>query len=115
MQSGGYRQRVTLQSRVEATSAVAGPAGDEVATWADVGTYWAEVSPLAGRELYQAQQVKAGIDYKIEMRQVGPIAPLKNRFVYRGSMVLNPDSVLRVEERNAIYQILCTWIQGESP
>jgi SPP1 family predicted phage head-tail adaptor len=111
---GQLRNRVLLQYRPE-PDPVAGPAGDEVVTWSDVGTYRAKVEALTGRELWQAVQAKSTADYKITLRNVGPIDPLKNRFVYRGTMVLYPTSVTRIDNRNEFLEILATFMRGESP
>lgn len=111
VQSGAFRQMVTLQSRPGGIPP-AGTAGDESVDWATVGTFRAEVRALSGRELFQAAQVKAGVDYKIRMRNIGPIAPLANRFLYRG-LILNPEFVQRDEEQSRFYVILASSLPVE--
>ena len=70
---------------------------------------------LTGRELVNARQLKETTDYRIRMRQVVPISALKHRLVYRGTMLLYPDSVIRIGGRNEFFEILATWQQGETP
>lgn len=111
---GRLRDRVRVQSRPAGLPAP-GPAGDEPIAWSDVGTYWACVEPLAGRDLLNAQQWKATIDYRVTLRNVAPIAPIFYRFIYRGAMVLYPESVLRADERDEFLVTLCTFMRGELP
>ncbi len=50
MRAGEYRQRITIESKSVSLNSL----GQEVITWATVGTYWAKVEDLTGRE-YLAQ------------------------------------------------------------
>ena len=64
MRSGALSQRITLQQRAVAQDAT----GGQLATWSDVATVWAEVTPLSGRELIGAQAVASETSHQITMR-----------------------------------------------
>lgn len=96
------RQRVTLQSfTVTGRDAY----GEETKSWADVGTYYAEVVTLSGREAVNAQQLRADASHRVRMRWVGPILP-DQQFLWDGR-TLHILHVNNVDNRNREYQILC--------
>jgi SPP1 family predicted phage head-tail adaptor len=99
---GQLRHRVTLMRATLAPDA----AGEDRETWASVGTYWALVTPLTGRELTYARQVIATVSHRITIRNVGTITAA-NRLVFEGR-TLELGSVTRVGEINEYYSILAT-------
>ena len=99
--TGDLRHRVTYQEPVETLDAYRQP----VVTWQAVGTYWAEVRPLAGRELEVARQLRADVTHAVAMRRVGAIGP-KGRLLFRGR-TLNIVSVLDVGERRRELKLVC--------
>lgn len=62
--AGKYDQRVTFQQK----SATRNALGEEVVTWTDVCTVWAEVIPLRGREFYAANQTQQAVDVRFRIR-----------------------------------------------
>jgi len=62
--TGEFRHRITLQKAVETQSA----SNAIVTGWADLGTVWAKVTPLEGRERLWAQQVDATLTHRVSMR-----------------------------------------------
>jgi SPP1 family predicted phage head-tail adaptor len=58
-------QRVTLQAK----SVTRAANGEEVVTWGDVATVWAEAIPLRGREFYAAAQMQQAIDVRFRIRE----------------------------------------------
>lgn len=57
-------QRVTLQAK----SATRNGIGEEVVTWLDVATVWAEAVPLRGREFFAAAQMQQSVDVRFRIR-----------------------------------------------
>lgn len=96
------RQRVTLQSGTVTGQDAFGEQQTEATT---VGTYWAEVSMLSGREAVNAAQICAEATHKVRMRYVGPILP--DQWFLFGGKRLNIKSVDNIDNRNREYLILC--------
>jgi SPP1 family predicted phage head-tail adaptor len=64
---GELRHRVTLQRRT-AGSPQQRPSGEPDDAWVTVAEVWAKVAPLAGRELFAAQQVHSEVTGEVEIR-----------------------------------------------
>ncbi len=80
MKAGQLRHRVTIQAKAIGTDAYGGP----TETWTDVPPdIWADVEPLHGRELTNAQAVFAETTTKITMRYRAGVIPA-NRIVFEG-------------------------------
>jgi SPP1 family predicted phage head-tail adaptor len=63
---GKKNKRLTIQQRVRATDAYGDSRGTD--TWVDIGTVWASIAPLRGKERLQAQQIVAETSHKIFFR-----------------------------------------------
>lgn len=111
--AGRLNQRVTLQAK----TVVRGAGGDEVPSWADVATVWAEVEPLRGREFFAAQGAQYACDVKVRMRyrpDVSPGKPLVQyaaqwcelRIMWRGQPH-DVTSVIDVKGRREALELLC--------
>ena len=64
MEAGRLNQRVEVQSASESRNA----AGDVDQTWSTDNFRWAQIEPLKGRELFEAQQAKSDVTHKIRLR-----------------------------------------------
>lgn len=60
------KERVTIQTRVEAADAF----GGQNVTWSNLGTYWAFVKPIGGRELFAADKLDSRVTHKILIRHL---------------------------------------------
>lgn len=81
-------------------------------TWITLGTLWAHVEPLGGRELYNARQLKATSTHKITIRG-GHSIKASHRFLFQGTgRIFGIDSINRVDERNAYLSFMCTEQSG---
>lgn len=102
MKAGLLDQRVTLQSR----SVTIDAAGQDVITWIDVVTVWAQVQALRGREFFAAAQTQQEQTVKVRIRFREVLQTW--RLVWRGR---NHDitGVIPVG-RNDMVEIMC--IQG---
>lgn len=64
MQAGRLRQRLQLQSAVEARNGF----GEVVRTWSTVATVWGSAEPLQGREYQLAKQTQAETTMRFRIR-----------------------------------------------
>ncbi len=101
MRAGLIRQRVKVQTGTETRDAH----GGVIRTFADTATRWASVTPLSGRELYEAQQVVADVTHLVVFRHPNPVTPI-TRLVHEGR-VLNVERVLNKDERDREIMVLC--------
>lgn len=63
---GSLRHRVTVQQRTSPPTRDS--FGEPIQVWSNVAGVWASVEPLTGRELFQAQQVRADLTHRIALR-----------------------------------------------
>lgn len=101
IRAGMLRHRVTLQERSTATDSF----GQPIETWSDVGTYWAAVKPLRGREGEAIRQVKAEATHRVVLRAVAPVTTAM-RLVFDGR-VLDIIEALDVDERGRELNLVC--------
>jgi SPP1 family predicted phage head-tail adaptor len=104
---GRLRHRVTLQTQGTRTANADGQLA--VGGWTDVGTYWAEVRPLSGRELANAAQIKATVTHSVTMRYSGLI-DATSRILF-GARIFSVLSVLNAAEKNRRYDLIVQEIQ----
>lgn len=102
MQAGRLRHRITIQYKSATTQ---NTAGEEVVTWAKYVDAWASIKPLRGQEYLQARQTQANVDHRIELRYQAGITP-EMRVVF-GSRIFSIESVLNVDERDFLLQLMC--------
>ena len=101
MRSGELRHKITIQAK----GITQNEFGEPVETWSDVATVWASVQPLAGREYFQAQQVKADITLRVRMRYRSGIQPAM-RLLFE-SRVFEIQAVIDPDERHRELELLC--------
>jgi len=105
--SGPMRHRVTLQ----VNTPVASTTNQQIASWAEVNTYWAEVKVINGVEAVNADRLRASTTYEVTFRYVGVISPVTHRLVY-DSRILNITAVENVDERNRMLKIQCVEVHN---
>jgi SPP1 family predicted phage head-tail adaptor len=101
MQAGKLSERVTLQSKQVARNGI----GEEVVTWADIATVWAQVEPLRGREFFAASQMQTSVDVRMRIRYGVNVGP-EDRALWRGQ----PHDIVSVIEPNAertMLELMC--------
>jgi len=64
-------ERVTFQQKGVTKNAI----GEEVVTWSDVATVWAEVRPVRGGEFYAANQMQQTLDLRVFVRARSGLSP----------------------------------------
>ena len=99
--AGELNHRIEIQSATETTN----EAGGNVQTWATLNTRWASIKPLAGRELFNAQQVKADVTHKICLRYHETLTP-HMRFKF-GSRIFNIASAINPDSQRVEHECLC--------
>ena len=104
VRTGELRHRVTIQENTPARDSL----GQAVSSWTDLEKRWAQVLPLAGRELEIARQVNAQISHQITMRH-GSSVTAEHRIKY-GSRTFNVNSVVTEGERDRRTVCMCTEI-----
>lgn len=105
MRAGRLNQRVTLERLSEKEDAY----GATVKEWETVGTFWAAVEPLTGREIIAADAVTALSDIRVIMRfQRGITAA--DRLMHKGKP-LEIKTVIDRRSRNRELELLCKAIQ----
>lgn len=75
-------------------------------TLTEVKTVWASVEPTRGREYQEAQRVRSELTYKITTRCHKGITP--DMFIKFKDRFFNIISIINVNERNKMLEIICT-------
>lgn len=79
--------------------------GEPALAWKEVAQTWASIKPLAGRELWQAQQVQADVTHAVRLRyRRGVDATMELDLQGRRLKIV---AVLNIEERNRTLELLC--------
>ena len=101
MRAGKLRHKVTIKSREASQDEY----GEVTYTWSTAARAWANIEPLAGRELLHAQQVNAELTHRVTMRYMSGVDPT-DRIAF-GSRTLEVVSVINPDERNKELVLLC--------
>lgn len=68
---GKMRERIVLQSK----SVTRNSLGEEVVTWGEVATVWADCKPIRGREYFDAAQIQQTTDLRVIIRTRDDVTP----------------------------------------
>lgn len=101
MGAGKYNHQVYLQAPAKTFDSE----GQEVITWTTVGTVWAEILPLTGREYFQAKAANSELTHEIHIRYRRNLKTIW-RVLY-GTRALEILSVADVEEKHEELELLC--------
>lgn len=71
LNAGRLDRRITIKTK----SVSQNDFGEEIVTWTDVTTVWAQRSPLKGYERWVAQQVAASVDERFRIRFRTDVSP----------------------------------------
>ncbi len=113
MRAGWMRHRVTVQKAQRSQ----GTHGEERIAWQDVGTFWASVEPIRGREKLDPEHVFADTTTRIRMRfyPTQEIVP-QMRVVWKSLPAVHTydvQSVIRPLERNVEQILMCREVLDE--
>ena len=99
IRAGQLRHRLEVQEATEVQDAH----GQATKTWVKVKSRKVEIKPLAGAELFNAQQVQARVSHEITLRYYADLTP-EHRFRLatrlRGERIFNILSVRHTDEMN---------------
>jgi len=98
---GRLRQRVTLQQ----PALVADGQGGQVASWSDVQSLFADITPLAGTEQAHAERLVSAVTHRVLVR-AGLTITAGQRLVWRGT-ILRIEAVLNLAARDRLLVLLC--------
>ena len=101
MRIGELKHLVSLQKR----SVTRGAAGEVVETWATIGTAWAAMKPLKGREYFAAKQVQAETTHEITIRYRSDMGPL-DRITYK-NRVFDIQTAINSMEQDRWLILIC--------
>lgn len=122
MRAGKFRHRITFQKPVTAKNDY----NEDVITYQGIGSVWASVQPLSGREYFAAQQAQAAVTHRVTARyhrgfveswkwlspampaaeSITPVTSPRMRIVFKGR-VFNVQNVIDVDERHRELQFMC--------
>lgn len=110
MKAGRLRHRVTLQRHTPTQDAY----GGETMAWSDLGTRWAAVEPLSGREWFQAQQFNAETSIRVRVRHDSTTAAMKaDDRIQFGSRTLELTAPPQnLNERNIEVHLMCKEVES---
>jgi SPP1 family predicted phage head-tail adaptor len=78
MRIGAMDRRVTFQRKTVTTDSF----GEEIETWANFVTVWAQVRAIRGMEYFTASQTVANVDTRFTIRHRNDVTPLE-RITYK--------------------------------
>lgn len=101
MRAGSLRHRVSILHASEGR----GTMGDVTSQWQAIGTCWASVEPLSGRELMLAQQIQAEATIRVRMRYRSDVTHQSR--ILHNQRTLDVVQVINPAERNEELELLC--------
>lgn len=101
MKAGDIDQRVTLERQAGGVDELGQPLDE----WAALGSCWASVQPLQGREFIAAQAAQSEVTTRITIRYRPGITPA-DRVVFDGK-VFNIVSVIDKRSQHDELQLMC--------
>lgn len=104
LRAGELRHRVTLQWD---TGITVNEVGETTAAWTDfAGPLPAHVEPLAGRELWNAQQIQPDISHKVTIRYLANVTS-KMRVIYGQRTFHIEGPPTNIGEKNRELMLMC--------
>ena len=101
MNPGALDQRVTLQRLQSGADEI----GQPYTTWVTLGTTWASVEPLVGREYFAAGGAQSEVTTKVRMRY-RPGITSADRLIHEGKQY-DIESVIDVKSANRELVLMC--------
>lgn len=102
MNPGTLNRYVEIQFPDEVQSA----SGEPSRTWAFKASVWANIRPMRGSELVNAQQVDAQLSHRITIRYRNDITA-KWR-ICDGDRIFNVESVIDINDRHHMMELVCS-------
>jgi SPP1 family predicted phage head-tail adaptor len=104
MQAGKLDKRLDIEQPISTQDA----SGSPVVSWLAVGTVWASIEPIKGREALTSNQIIGTMDARIRIRQHPLLSTMtpKWRLKYDG-VIFNIVSIAHVSLGNREIEIMC--------
>jgi SPP1 family predicted phage head-tail adaptor len=102
IRAGDLRERITVQSKSVTRNSI----GDEVVTWPDFATVWAQVEPLRGREFFAAAQMQSSVEVRFRIRYRSDLTVDAHRVLWRG-VTYDIRSLIDVDGRRNVLELMC--------
>lgn len=103
VRAGQHRTRVQIEELTHTQNSI----GEPIESWSILDIRWAKIMPLSGRELMEAEQYRAGVTHRVEIRAPGLALRPEMRLLVRGtSRYLHLVQVFDKGELGEVY--LCT-------
>ena len=99
---GSLRHRVLLERPVRTSD----EGGAAIITWTVLGSVFARIEPVSGREIENAHGVAGRVTHKVLMRYRSDVAP--DMRIIAGARVLEITAALDVDGRGRWLRCLCT-------
>ncbi len=100
---GKLRHRVHIEEVTETRD----DSGGVVPGWKHVGTCWANITPIRGREFWAAQQSQSDVTHRVTLRDNIRVNPRMRFVTLRRDRVLNIVSVLHRETEDIFLEVMC--------
>ncbi len=108
MRTGRLRTRLHIEEAAETRTSDGGVSPG----WSSIGTAWAWVRGLRGRELFSAQQINPQTTHKVTMHYRGGLTSANRLVDKTSSRIFNIESVVNIDERNRVLELICTEVAG---
>jgi len=102
VRAGQLRHRVTFQEKDVTQNSF----NEEIITWDDVDTVWAQVEDLSGREFLESKRLAAEVGTRITIRYRSDIVP-EMRAVW-GSINYDIVAVIDPTGEKRLLEVMCT-------
>lgn len=106
MRAGDMRRRLTIQVRGTTQDTF----NQQVTTWTDVATVWADIQTLTGKELLAAAATQTQLTHIVRIRYQAQFANPKVMAAMRcmyGTRIFNISASIDVDEQHRIIELLC--------
>ncbi len=95
------RHRITIQKQAASQDG----AGGSIISWGDFKSIWAQIEPLSGRELYEAQRLSNRVTHKVTVRYLANLTP--DMRVKHGVKIYKIISIVNLRELDTWMILLC--------
>jgi SPP1 family predicted phage head-tail adaptor len=111
MDIGKFDKRITLQSR----SATLDDYGQQINSWSDVATIWANIKPISGREKLRSMAIESELTHTVAVRYDVRFLPPKTVDAWRikyvtpaGERIFNINAARDMDEARKYIIFDCT-------
>jgi len=104
IKASNLNRRVTLQSSSDVQDS---DTGKITKVWVDGEEIWANINPLSGRELMEAQKIQSKVTHRVKLRYYSSEDVTSNHRLKYNDRTFNISYVLNRDEANWEHELLC--------